>query len=715
MFTNHEQTVPHAQLGGRGKLPSYKQLTLSRDPALLTASSSKSPTKEPNQDPPVPNDSDVDTDATPQIPQQDEPEPPIDNPPQPTKKNKAPPTYIIAPSTKLQQSKFKPPTIASLEHSPEPTTPFAPRTTADEVADAILEEDNEETALPPLPSPSILPEFPELPFSTMTSPFSKLSHRSPRRPREGRATITIGDREPVTTGSSPPPGSPSKRRKIMATEKKGKIGQPKFGTGVLSRFAAPGTQVTVKEEVVDDDINIDTEAIDEIREENGMDKMVLDGEDVDEGLEEVFRDASQVEMIDDGGDEGNDTKVEAEPVVLDQGGAGPLFLPNAELDAMLSDDEIAGEHVAPEADKEVTPEADEEEFKEPFNAQEDGGGDLVDPSKDLSQSSLHAEKLLLEAEAVSLAPTLKGLERAFQILEGSRTHSTKRLVRFCTTSISKIRQQARTILKSSASQIQNTYSPSDPTLTEDDVSAEERLNLTITKQDFFSMQIKGQFNLGFILATRADDLFIIDQHASDEKYNFETLQRDTVMQHQRLVVPKTLELMAMDEVIVTEHLSIFKKNGFVIDVDVDAPTGARCRLVTLPLSGNIVFSIKDLEELIHLVHEDQGNDAVRCSKVRSMFAMRACKKSTKVGRALTVSGMEKIVRHMGELDKPWNCPHGRPTMRHLMELGKVARWHEHDEQRGLGGLQWGGQNWANVQAAMVESYREGIEESGNGD
>ncbi|EDN93919.1 hypothetical protein SS1G_09786 [Sclerotinia sclerotiorum 1980 UF-70] len=31
--------------------------------------------------------------------------------------------------------------------------------------------------------------------------------------------------------------------------------------------------------------------------------------------------------------------------------------------------------------------------------------------------------------------------------------------------------------------------------------------------------------------------------------------------------------------------------------------------------------------------------------------------------------MEKVVRHMGEIEQPWNCPHGRPTMRHLCGLG----------------------------------------------
>ena len=49
------------------------------------------------------------------------------------------------------------------------------------------------------------------------------------------------------------------------------------------------------------------------------------------------------------------------------------------------------------------------------------------------------------------------------------------------------------------------------------------------------MEVVGQFNLGFIVAKLNKDLFIVDQHAADEKYNFETLQRTTRLQPQKLV------------------------------------------------------------------------------------------------------------------------------------------------------------------------------------
>ena len=49
-----------------------------------------------------------------------------------------------------------------------------------------------------------------------------------------------------------------------------------------------------------------------------------------------------------------------------------------------------------------------------------------------------------------------------------------------------------------------------------------------------------------------------------------------------------------------------------------------------------------------------------------------------VGKTLTLKQMQKVVRHMGEMEKPWNCPHGRPTMRHLAGLGTWKGWQEGD-------------------------------------
>ena len=78
----------------------------------------------------------------------------------------------------------------------------------------------------------------------------------------------------------------------------------------------------------------------------------------------------------------------------------------------------------------------------------------------------------------------------------------------------------------------------------------------------------------------------------------------------------------------------------------------------------------------------------RPSRVLSMFASRACRSSVMVGtvsqhiiRRIPISSgqplnkaiMKRLVSHMGETEQPWSCPHGRPTMRHLVDLKKLAK------------------------------------------
>jgi DNA mismatch repair protein PMS2 len=217
-------------------------------------------------------------------------------------------------------------------------------------------------------------------------------------------------------------------------------------------------------------------------------------------------------------------------------------------------------------------------------------------------------------------------------------------------------------------------------------NAEDKLSLTIARKDFLRMRIAGQFNMGFIIASRPasmrsgeeleaadnDELFIIDQHATDEKYNFERLQEIQTVQSQRLVHPKRLELTALEEEIVLQNIPAIEANGFKVHVDMsgEEPVGSRVEVLALPMSREVTFSLADFEELIALLGEEssESKHIPRPSKVRKMFASRACRSSVMIGKALTHGQMETLVRHMAELDKPWNCPHGRPTMRHLCQL-----------------------------------------------
>ncbi|XP_060696183.1 mismatch repair endonuclease PMS2 isoform X2 [Hemiscyllium ocellatum] len=205
----------------------------------------------------------------------------------------------------------------------------------------------------------------------------------------------------------------------------------------------------------------------------------------------------------------------------------------------------------------------------------------------------------------------------------------------------------------------------------DNQAAEAELRKEISKDMFASMEIIGQFNLGFIITKVDSDLFIVDQHATDEKYNFEMLQQHTVLQSQKLIVPQNLHLTAVNETVLMENLDIFRKNGFDFMINEEAAPTDRVKLVSLPMSKNWTFGPQDIDELIFML-SDMPGVMCRPSRVRQMFASRACRKSVMIGTALHISEMKKLVTHMGEIEHPWNCPHGRPTMRHLANLDMIS-------------------------------------------
>lgn len=93
------------------------------------------------------------------------------------------------------------------------------------------------------------------------------------------------------------------------------------------------------------------------------------------------------------------------------------------------------------------------------------------------------------------------------------------------------------------------------------------IHLCFELRNLLQMEIIGQFNLGFIIARLESDLFIIDQHATDEKFRFEKLSNETKLKTQKLIVPKSLNFSALNETILIEHQQTFEDNGFTFNIN----------------------------------------------------------------------------------------------------------------------------------------------------
>jgi DNA mismatch repair protein PMS2 len=245
--------------------------------------------------------------------------------------------------------------------------------------------------------------------------------------------------------------------------------------------------------------------------------------------------------------------------------------------------------------------------------------------------------------------------------------------------------------------------------------------VSLTKKDFEGMEVIGQFNLGFILAKcRNNNLWVLDQHACDEKYNFERLCATTVIHEQKLLAPMPLELSPSEESCVLENMEIFEQNGFRFEYKPDAAPRHRLALTVLPHSGArdgrkaVQFGKDDVSALCAVLGANgssefsqdhggtgvdgngmYGNNAVRryaglsqngekvmtrLPKAVAMFANRACRGSVMIGTALSKKEMETIVQRLASVQHPWNCPHGRPTLKHVKDMLPIEA---KDERRTL--------------------------------
>ena len=146
---------------------------------------------------------------------------------------------------------------------------------------------------------------------------------------------------------------------------------------------------------------------------------------------------------------------------------------------------------------------------------------------------------------------------------------------------------------------------------------DEKSTLSLCKEDIRHMSIIGQFNLGFILARdRSNHLWIFDQHACDEKYNFERLCKETVIHEQKLIAPLPMELSPSEEHCVLEHMDIFERNGFRFSYDPEKEPLHRLSLTALPHSGSggdgrkaVQFGKEDVGALCAMLGADGTSSA----------------------------------------------------------------------------------------------------------
>lgn len=172
------------------------------------------------------------------------------------------------------------------------------------------------------------------------------------------------------------------------------------------------------------------------------------------------------------------------------------------------------------------------------------------------------------------------------------------------------------------------------------------------------MEVIGQFHNSYILAQGEGGLYIIDQHAAQERYHFEVIKKKILSGNndvQPLLIPISLEASTAAIAQLDAINESFKSLGITLEIFGDTTLVVR----QLPTWMQDIEEAAFLQDMIDVWMKDQE---VNEEKLRHLaISTMACHSSIRFHRSLTMEEMKQVIVDLGKCEQPFHCPHGRPT------------------------------------------------------
>lgn len=211
-----------------------------------------------------------------------------------------------------------------------------------------------------------------------------------------------------------------------------------------------------------------------------------------------------------------------------------------------------------------------------------------------------------------------------------------------------------------------------------ELPAAEPQKETVAEQSLLDMQPDrelsmvpiGQVALCYIVAQDPDSLYIIDQHAAHERILYDKFSRmaDGIPSQQLLVHP-ILSFSRGEMELLASHQALLHSLGF--DMEAGGPQEIRLRAVPVDIPDSEAETVlrKVVEALISM-HEPTA------AEIRhACIATTACRAAIKRGEELNLRQMQIILDELAHTERPYTCPHGRPTILRFesKELAKMFK------------------------------------------
>ncbi|MRH42635.1 DNA mismatch repair endonuclease MutL [Aquibacillus halophilus] len=174
----------------------------------------------------------------------------------------------------------------------------------------------------------------------------------------------------------------------------------------------------------------------------------------------------------------------------------------------------------------------------------------------------------------------------------------------------------------------------------------------------------GQHHGTYILAQNESGLYIIDQHAAQERIKYEFF-RDRIgevpNEVQELLLPITFDFSKREALLIEQYQEEFKKVGLFFEAFGQQSYVIRSHPQWFP---------KDIEEEVirEIVEQVMAEEKIDIYKIREEAAiLMSCKRSIKANHYLNNNDMFQLLEDLRNSTDPFTCPHGRPIIIHFSE------------------------------------------------
>ncbi|WP_373841858.1 DNA mismatch repair endonuclease MutL [Limosilactobacillus sp.] len=182
------------------------------------------------------------------------------------------------------------------------------------------------------------------------------------------------------------------------------------------------------------------------------------------------------------------------------------------------------------------------------------------------------------------------------------------------------------------------------------------------KRRFPDLQYIGQLQGTFLLAQASDGLYIVDQHAAQERINYERFRKEIGQvspDQQAFLVPLVLNYSTVDAMTINQHLDTLASVGLKLE-----PFGQNSFILRSHPTWFKEGQEEDTaKEMIEWLIKD-GKISVRDFRMKTAIMM-SCKRAIKANHHLDEREARALLRRLPQCENPFNCPHGRPVTVHF--------------------------------------------------